>query len=80
MPLDSQFNNAARQQHWELSRSVGWKLKFCIFPQKCFLTGKLLWLRRAYNGGSLIVGPGGAFLNNYWLDKNEFLIWNLTRN
>ena len=62
---------------WGLNKARGWKLKLCLTNKKCFLTGKSLFLKQAYYGVRTITGPGEPVFENYWIEKNEFLIWNL---
>jgi len=62
---------------WELQRVFDWKLKLCWWPKRCYLTGKKLWSCYAYHGERWITGPGEPVVEHYWIDKTEFLIWNL---
>jgi hypothetical protein len=64
-------------QDWGLNRARGWELKLCWLPRKCFLSGKPLWGKRAYVADRYIYGPGDQMIQTYWIDKHEFLIWNL---
>ena len=66
-------------QSWGLSRASGWKLKLCWLPKKCFLSEKPLWGKRAYHGIRLITGPGEPVREDFWIDKNEFMLWQLTK-
>ena len=43
----------------------------------CFLTGKILWGKHAYHGARLIMGPGEHIYDQYWVEKNEFIITRL---
>jgi len=80
MPLDSTVTQAPRTEDWGLNRARGWKLKLCwTSPQTCFLTGKQLWGRQAYHGVRMIDGPGDPVINSYWIEKNEFIIWQLKK-
>lgn len=62
---------------WELKKASEWKLKLCWFPKKCYISKKQLWGQYAYYSKRLITGPGDAILVDYWIEKNEFLMWNL---
>lgn len=62
---------------WGLKRATGWKLKLCYTPTKCFLTGKQLWGKQAYYGENWITGPGEPMFKKYWIEKSEFIWWNL---
>jgi hypothetical protein len=64
---------------WGLSRARGWKLVLCILPKTCFLTGKNLWGKRCYKGTRIITGPGEPVIEDYYIEKFEFIKWQLTR-
>jgi hypothetical protein len=65
-------------EDWGLRRATGWKLKLCwTRPRNCFLSGKPLWGRLAYHGVRVITGPGESIYEDYWIEKQEFIIWNL---
>ena len=64
-------------EDWGLNRARGWKLRFCWTPQKCFLSGKPLWGKRAYHGVRMITGPGEPVYEDYWISRDDFIIWNL---
>ena len=70
-------SQAPLYQHWGLNRVSDWNLKLCWFPKKCFLSQKNIWWKYAYYGENLITGPGEPILEQYWIEKSEFLIWNL---
>lgn len=69
-----------RSEDWGLNRARGWKLVFAWFPKECFLTGKRLWLTNCYQGLRIITGPGDLIEEYYYVDKTEFIIWNLKGN
>jgi hypothetical protein len=76
MPLDS-VGCPPLSQDFGLCRVFDWKLKLCWWPNQCYLSGKKLWGHRAYYGERWITGPGEPVVQKYWVEKNEFLIWNL---
>ena len=78
MPLD-EVTQAPLSEDWGLSRAKYWELKLCWLPKKCFISGKTLWGKRAYVGERWITGPGEPMVQTYWIDKFEFLIWQLKR-
>lgn len=81
MPRDNLFDGNVQQSppsdDWGLNRAKWWELKLCWLPKRCFLTGKLLWGKYAYHGENWITGPGEPVVNHYWIERNEFMIWNL---
>jgi len=70
---------APPSEDWELQRIGVWKLKLCWFPKKCYLSGKKIWGKYAYHGERWITGPGEPIVVNYWIDRNEFLIWKIKK-
>lgn len=81
MPMDNAFNVAqsAPTEDYGLNRAHHWNYKFCWLPKKCFLTGKDLWGKRAYHGERWITGPGEPVVVHYWIERDEFLVWQITR-
>ena len=79
MTLDMHVSQAPPTQDWGLNRAVGWKLKFCLLPKKCFLSGKRIWGKSAYYGENWITGPGDPIVDEYWISKEEFILWQLTK-
>lgn len=53
---------------------IGTQLKFVLFPKKCHINGKILWLTHAYKQTAIYNGPGDAVFEDRWYDKDEFLI------
>lgn len=47
---------------------------FALLPRKCYITGKLIWLTRAYRETYLWTGPGEHIVEHRWYNKHEFLI------
>ena len=72
-------DQSPRSEDWGFNKVTNWKLKRCWRPQTCFLTGKQLWGFVAYHGTRIITGPGDPVFDHYWVDKDEFLMWNLTK-
>ena len=80
MPMDHHVGvpmQAPPSEDYGLKRVKYWDLKLCLLPKKCFLSGKNIWGKRAYYGERYIHGPGEPVVDTYWIEKNEFLIWNL---
>lgn len=68
MPLDKSFDDNFKR------RCIGWELKFCLVPKKCFYSGKRLWFKLAYKGTAMICGPGDALFYYRWVERKEFLL------
>ena len=56
------------------NRCIGTEYKFALMPKKCYLTGKRLWLKKAYKQTAMWLGPGDAAFEYRWYDKDEFLV------
>lgn len=54
-------------------------LKFLWLPETCHLTGKRLWLKKAYRLTRMITGPGDPVFEHRWHDKNAHIIWQLKK-
>lgn len=67
-------------EDWGLNRAQGWRLKLCWAPKKCFLTGQQLWGKYAYYGERIILGPGDPVIDEFWIKRDEFIIWRLKGN
>jgi hypothetical protein len=78
MPMDSPTQSPPSED-WGLNRASGWHLHFCLRPRKCFLTDRKLWFKLCYKGTRMITGPGEPVFVDYYIDKFEFIIWNLKR-
>lgn len=69
MPLDSMiWHNEDFKR-----RCIGWHLKFCLIPKRCFYTGKFLWLTFAYKGTSIIPGSSELLFEDRWCQRQEYL-------
>jgi hypothetical protein len=67
MPIPFMDNDSFKR------RCIGWKLIFCLWPRRCFYTGKYLWLQLAYRGTAMITGPGEPIFEDRWCEKREYL-------
>ena len=59
---------------------AGWELTFILWPRRCVLSNKLMWLKYAYKGTAMWTGPGDPVYEYRWHDKTEHLIWKLKGN
>lgn len=50
------------------------RLKFILWPKRCHLTHKTLWLEYAYEQVAMYTGPGDPVYDYRYYDQNEFLI------
>lgn len=79
-PMSDEVQQSPLEDDWGLNKAQNWKLKLCwTRPRDCFLTGKPLWGKLAYHGVRVITGPGEPVYEDYWIDRNEFIIWNLKK-
>jgi hypothetical protein len=77
--MGDEVSQSPPSEDWGLQKARGWKLKRCWFPQNCFLSQKPLWGKKAYHAQRVITGPGDPVIEDYWLEKFEFMKWQLTR-
>jgi hypothetical protein len=57
--------------------SLGAEYKFAWLPERCYLTGKRIWLKKGYRITRMYTGPGTPVFEHRWHDKNEHIIWKL---
>jgi hypothetical protein len=57
---------------------IGTQYKFVIFPKRCFISNKLLWLTFAYKQTAMYTGPGDPVFEDRWCERNEFIKFCLT--
>jgi hypothetical protein len=74
MPLDQ-----VQSYDYFYDKIIGTELKFAWSPQTCDISGKRLWLKKAYRMTRIITGPGESIFEYRWHDKNAHIIWKLTR-
>jgi hypothetical protein len=58
---------------------IGTELKFAWLPKTCDISGKRIWLKKAYRMTRIITGPGESIFEYRWHDKNTHIMWKLTR-
>lgn len=54
-----------------------WNLKFCWLPHKCDFSGRMLWLKKAYRGVALWIGPGEPVVECRWVESQEYLMYKI---
>ena len=83
MPLDNSFDMGPMQsppsEDWGFNRAKWWEFRFCWLPKKCYLTDKPLWGQRAYHGENWVTGPDEPVVEHYWIERDKFVLWQLTR-
>ena len=77
MPLDATYNRAPRSDFY---RKAGWELKFVVWPKRCVLSNRLIWLESAYKGTAVWTGPGTPVYEFAWHSSKEHVIWKLKGN
>lgn len=68
MPLDNSFDDSFKRL------CIGWQLKFCLLPKKCFYSKKTIWFKKAYFGTAMLTGPGDPLFHHRWVDQKEFFL------
>jgi hypothetical protein len=68
MPFDNMFDDDGFKR-----RCIGWDLKFCFLPKRCFYTGKYMWFKKAYIGTAMVTGPGEPIFEDRWCDPKKYL-------
>jgi hypothetical protein len=61
--------------HWLFyDRRVGKQVKFSWLPRRCYLSGKLLFLKKSVVITGMMVGPGDIDFHTFWCDEREFFL------
>jgi hypothetical protein len=68
MPLDNSMDYV-----WK-SHCIGWEYIFSAIPRRCYITNKLIWMKRGYRGVAMWTGPGEPVFDIRWVDRNEYLL------
>jgi hypothetical protein len=55
-------------------------LKWCVWPRRCHVSGRWLWLTQAYCAMHVITGPGEPCVWYRWYSNQEMLILKLKGN
>ena len=66
MPMD------AMQDEWHLRSEYIYQ--YCIWPRRCYNTGRWLWFTMAIRGSAVWPGPGEPLVEHRWYHRNEALI------
>ena len=53
------------------------ELKWCVWPRRCHVSGKLLWFTQAYHAMYVITCPGDPAVWTRWYSNKEMLILKL---
>lgn len=69
MPLDS----LAWADDVFKRRCIGWQRKYCLWPRRCYYTGKLIWFCVGVKGTAMITGPGTPVFEHRWVNEREYL-------
>lgn len=77
--MGDEVQQSPPSEDWGLHKARGWKLKLCWLPKRCFISNKPLWGKKVYHAQRVITGPGEPVIEDYYLEKFEFMKWQLTR-
>ena len=77
--MGDEVQQSPREEDWGLCRARDWKLIRSMRFRTCFLTGQQLFGKRCYMGTRVITGPGTPVIEHYFVEKFEFMKWQLTR-
>ena len=63
--------------HCDFLNRADWKLKFSIWPCRCYFSNKWIWFKFAYQGTAVWTGPGNSVVEHQWVNQEEFIIESL---
>ena len=72
MPLDKLMYSTRFNESFV--KRATWHVKFAWRPQRCWISGRWLWLTKAYKGTAMWLGPGAPVFEHHWIDKNQYLM------
>lgn len=73
MPLDTLMYGPLYSRR-EFYRRSSWQQKFVLWPRRCDISERRIWLERAYLGTRMITGPGTPVYEYRWLSKESFTV------
>ena len=77
MPSSDWTIQSAMDYHFK-QKTVGRQLKFALFPRRCYITKRRIWLELAYCVTAMYTGPytgpGTPVYDHRWYSKDEYLI------
>ena len=76
MPLDNLFDrldSELEEYRWRVR--ADWTLRFCLWPRRCAISGRRIWLKQGYRGTNWLTGPGDPIPLERWHDKDYHLVW-----
>ena len=73
------YDSGVQSYDYFYDKLIGTQLKFAWLPKTCYISGKRIWLKRAYRMTRMITGPGDPIFEHRWHDKMEHIIWKLKR-
>lgn len=56
---------------------VGTEIKLVIWPRRCHISQRWLWLELVYRQTAMWTGPGEPVFEYRWYDRDEFLVASL---
>jgi hypothetical protein len=68
---------AQGRDDWFYRKCIGWQLRFALFPKRCDITNRLIWLEYAYRGTAVLTGPGDSIVEHRWHDRHEHIIFKI---
>lgn len=54
-------------------RTVSTEIIFVLYPKRCYLSKKWLWLTFAYRQTAIFTGPDMPMFEHRWYNKNEYV-------
>lgn len=73
MPAIDLTTQSASDCHFK-QRTMGRQLKFALFPRRCYITKRRIWLEYAYCVTAMFRGADIFNYEHRWYNKDEYLI------
>ena len=74
MPIPESITVASIDDWLFYERRIGTQRKFSWLPRRCYLSGKLLFLKRSVVVTGMMTGPTDIDFETFWCDPKEFFL------
>ena len=68
MPMDSAM------AYDSFNKRADFEYRYCLWPRRCYNTGRWLWLETAMRGRAIWHGPGEPVIEEHWYHQHEALV------
>ena len=74
MPIPESIRMGNNNDWLFYDRRIGTQRKFSWLPRRCYLSRKLLFLKRSVVVTAMMTGPGDIDFKTFWCNPKEFFL------